>query len=324
MSLRDEVVDDDRLYCPSGCLLDRKFRITGQTGEGTFSNVYSCVDVTTHDRFVIKASRSRRCYVEAAEEEIKTMKFINRLDPNHEHFVQYYGSFVHKSHVCLIFERLGPSLFSVLRCHRFRPFGLSTVRSFMWQIVSAVDLLHRNKLIHTDLKLENILLAGDDYESTALRLIDFGSSDVGSLWHRHLVTTRHYRAPEILMGLRWGYECDVWSLGCILVELAMGSIEFDAKDLVEHLFLIQEMIGKIPHKMWSDCTREELRKFAREGRIGRDSFSWEVQAEFAEKSTLRKILEFDGNLADLAVWLLAPDPHARPKCREILDHPFFQ
>jgi dual-specificity kinase len=193
----------------------------------------------------------------------------------------------------------------------------------MWQIVGAVGLLHRHKLIHTDLKLENILLASDDCD-TALRLIDFGSSDIGSLWHRHLVTTRHYRAPEILMGLRWGYECDIWSIGCILVELTVGSIEFDAKDDVEHLFLIQEMIAEIPPQMWRDCTGKGLREFAREGRISRDYFPCEIQAELLRKRPLRRILEFDPQLADLALWMLAPNPRARPECHQILRHPFFQ
>jgi dual-specificity kinase len=329
--LRQSDPELDRLYCSSGSMLDGKFRVIGQSGEGTFSNVYSCIDVVTRHSYVIKASRSKRCYIDAAEEEVKTMKFLNRIDPNHEHFVRYFGSFVHKSHVCLIFEKLGPSLFSVLQSHRFRPFGVAAVRSFLWQIVSAVDLLHRNKMIHTDLKLENKFLTGNDVDcdgrpDTGLRLIDFGSSDIGSLWHRHLVTTRHYRAPEILMGLRWGYECDIWSIGCILVELALGNIDFDASDPVEHLYLIQEMIGDIPKRMWSDCTREELRQFARDGRIRRDVFPSNVQAGLSikVKSTIKTLLGFDRELADLALWTLAPDPARRPRCDEILAHEFFR
>jgi dual-specificity kinase len=190
-------------------------------------------------------------------------------------------------------------------------------------------------MIHTDLKLENVLLVGgsihrDGYNArsgdlqTSIRLIDFGSSDSGSLWHRHLVTTRHYRAPEILMGLRWGYECDIWSLGCILVELAVGNIDFDARDPVEHLFLIQNMIDEIPRKMWAETTRQDLRQIAREGRIQRDYFPREIRDVIARRPTLASILHFDRDIQDLAMWMLNPDPEMRPTCAEILDHRFFR
>jgi dual-specificity kinase len=323
--------DNDRLFCASGTLLNHRFRVLDEKGEGTFSNVYSCVDVTTHGRFVIKASRRKRCYMEAAEEEVKTMKLLNSLDPDHRYFVRYFGSFVHKSHICLVFEPLGPSLFSALQSHDFRPFSVNAVRSFMWQLTNAVAILHRNQMIHTDLKLENVLLVDrDGYDArsdglrTSIRLIDFGSSDSGSLWHRHLVTTRHYRAPEILMGLRWGYECDIWSLGCILVELAVGNIDFDAKDPVEHLFLIQSMIGDIPRWMWAETTHADLRQFARDGRIQRDCFPRETQERLARKPTLASILHFDNDIEDLAMWMLNPNPETRPTCEGILQHRFFR
>ncbi|KAH0794015.1 kinase-like protein [Histomonas meleagridis] len=189
-------------------------------------------------------------------------------------------------------------------------------------------------MVHTDLKLENILLKGGlvnregrDIEtgrdSMSIRLIDFGSLDSGSAWHYHLVTTRHYRAPEILMGLRWGYECDIWSLGCILVELSLGRICFDARDLIEHLYLIQHMIGPIPKKMWVNCTINELRPFIREGHIRSSSLNRQAYEEARRKPTLRRILDFDSSLSDLALWLLNPDPDERPRTDSILRHPFF-
>jgi dual-specificity kinase len=127
----------------------------------------------------------------------------------------------------------------------------------MRQLVNAVGILHHNEIIHTNLKLENILLTGvriypdgrtraSGHFEAGIWLIDFESSDSDCLWHHPLVTTRHYQAPEILIGLRWGYQCDIWSLGGILVELAVGKIDFNANDPIEHLYLIQEMIAEIP------------------------------------------------------------------------------
>jgi dual-specificity kinase len=204
----------------------------------------------------------------------------------------------------------------------------------MWQLVSGVDLLHRNKMIHTDLKLENVLLKNDLIDrdgyslrtrlrSLDIRLIDFGSLDSGSAWHHHLVTTRHYRAPEILMGLRWGYECDIWSLGCILCELTVGTIDFDSRDAIEHLFLIQHMIGRIPRKMWNECTREELLAVAKDGYINVDLLPRAFRDNLKRKPLLSQILSENRDIAELALSMLKPNPDERPTTDQIMRHRLF-
>ncbi|ONM40913.1 Serine/threonine-protein kinase AFC3 [Zea mays] len=99
--------------------------------------------------------------------------------------------------------------------------------------------MHDLRLIHTDLKPENILLVSSEYikvpstkknsqdemhfkclpQSSAIKLIDFGSTAFDNQDHNSIVSTRHYRAPEIILGLGWSFPCDIWSVGCILVEL---------------------------------------------------------------------------------------------------------
>jgi serine/threonine protein kinase len=99
--------------------------------------------------------------------------------------------------------------------------------------------MHELRLIHTDLKPENILLVSSEYikvpsskkssqdemhfkclpKSSAIKLIDFGSTAFDNQEHNSIVSTRHYRAPEIILGLGWSFPCDIWSVGCILVEL---------------------------------------------------------------------------------------------------------
>ena len=328
--------DRDRLICDIGDKIGNYFRVIDLSGEGTFSNVYTCVDTRNQRIYIIKACRQNKSYVEAAADEIKLMHKLNQIDSSHYYFVKYYGYFIYKGHTCLIFEKLGLSLFSIMEFHNFKPFHIDAIRSFMYQILSGVDLLHRNYMVHTDLKLENILLKEQGIidrdgfhldtgiSSTSLRLIDFGSSDTGKKWHRHLVTTRHYRAPEILMGLRWGYECDIWSLGCILVELAVGRIDFDSQNLIEHLFLIQHMIGTIPRKMWANCTKEELRPFVRSGYIHPDYFPRNVRESLLRRPFLTQLLSFDHQLADLALLMLNPDQYERPSPSYLLRHKFFE
>ena len=79
-------------------------------------------------------------------------------------------------------------------------------------------VLHDLKLVHTDLKPENILLVSPPTTTcTDIRLIDFGSATFEKDYHSAVVSTRHYRAPEIILGIGWSYPCDLWSIGCILV-----------------------------------------------------------------------------------------------------------
>jgi len=91
------------------------------------------------------------------------------------------------------------------------------------------------KLAHTDLKPENILLVDSSHETdggrggrqgrrpyrqlrrTAIKLIDFGSATYEGQHHTSIVCTRHYRPPEVVLGISWDYPCDMWSVGCILI-----------------------------------------------------------------------------------------------------------
>jgi dual-specificity kinase len=130
--------------------------------------------------------------------------------------------------------------------------------------------LHDLNLIHTDLKPENILLCDNSYQAftysrripsssntvnrqaaqrkvlldTEIRLIDFGSATFQDEYHSSVVSTRHYRAPEIILGLGWSFPCDIWSIGCILVEFFTGDALFQTHDNLEHLAMMEAVCGK--------------------------------------------------------------------------------
>lgn len=57
------------------------------------------------------------------------------------------------------------------------------------------------------------------------------------------MSTRHYRAPEIILGLGWSFPCDIWSIGCILVEFYTGDALFQTHDNREHLAMMEAVIG---------------------------------------------------------------------------------
>ena len=121
---------------------------------------------------------------------------------------------------CQVFERLGPSLYDFLRKNSYKPFAVDMARDFLRQLLEAVAFMHDLRLIHTDLKPENILLTSSEYHkvpfvgdytsptkafqrvpaSSAIKLIDFGSATWEDHYHCSVVSTRHYRAPEVILG----------------------------------------------------------------------------------------------------------------------------
>lgn len=78
---------------------------------------------------------------------------------------------------------------------------------------------------------------------TEIRLIDFGSATFQDEYHSSVVSTRHYRAPEIILGLGWSFPCDIWSIGCILVEFFTGDALFQTHDNLEHLAMMEMVVG---------------------------------------------------------------------------------
>ena len=83
-----------------------------------------------------------------------------------------------------------------------------------------------------------------------IRLIDFGSATFDDEYHSSVVSTRHYRAPEIILQLGWSYPCDIWSIGCILVEFFTGDALFQTHDNLEHLAMMEAVCnGKIEQKI---------------------------------------------------------------------------
>jgi dual specificity tyrosine-phosphorylation-regulated kinase 1 len=156
---------------------------------------------------------------------------------------------------CLVFELLSHSLYDVLRATRFRGVSLGLTRKFSRQILSALSYLRSHGVVHCDLKPENVLLCSTD--RSAVKLIDFGSSCwAGETSDFTYVQSRFYRAAEVILGLPYGCPADVWSLGCIMVELHSGKPLFSGKDEREQLRKITEALGEVPREMVERCPPE--------------------------------------------------------------------
>lgn len=84
----------------------------------------------------------------------------------------------------------------------------------------------------------------------SIKLIDYGGATFDYSLHSHLINTRQYRAPEVILGCcEWANSSDLWSLGCIAVELYTGQLLFDTHESYEHVAMIERVVGTVPYWM---------------------------------------------------------------------------
>lgn len=156
----------------------------------------------------------------------------------------------------LVMECLGPSLHQVLR-HRMvrtgRPFPEANVRLIMRQLLSGAEEMHRNLIIHRDIKPKNILVA--DVDGAVVKIGDYGSalSIAGqnaddAYW---AAGTRKYCAPEMLLEKPgYGTLVDAWSLGCVMAELLTGEALFNGRRDSDQLHMIYDVLGVPGKREW--------------------------------------------------------------------------
>ncbi|PXF50162.1 Serine/threonine-protein kinase ppk15 [Gracilariopsis chorda] len=225
-------------------------------GTGTFGQVVKCSHQRTAQVVAVKVIKNQPAYFNQAWVEINILNMLHRTNtPDHtRHIVKLYSHFVFRGHLCLVFELLSINLYQRLKNNNYTGLSLHHLRSFLSQILEALDVLLTSEVIHCDLKPENILLTAID--SAHLKLIDFGSAC--QLQHPiySYVQSRYYRSPEVLLGCHnYDSKIDMWSLGCVAGELFRGIPLFPGQNELNMICRIVEMLGDIPDRFLSRCQK---------------------------------------------------------------------
>lgn len=217
-----------------------RYVVQAKLGWGHFSTVWLALDTIKTRYVALKVVKSASNYREAAEDEIRLLEVIkHKASGSDDRVVRLLDHFTHQGpngvHVCMIFERMGENLLSLMR--RLEGTGatqgglqLNLVKRITRQVLEGLDLLHRHcHIIHTDLKPENVLLETDDIDNFAFLNIKIADLGNACFTFHHItsdIQTRQYRAPEVVVGLEYDVTADIWSAACMTFELVTGDFLF--------------------------------------------------------------------------------------------------
>jgi len=349
-----------------GDLFRGRYRVLKKLGWGHFSTVWFALDERANSHVALKVVKSAQHYTEAAMDEIDILKKVamgtesgkNRIVQLLDHFTH---SGPHGRHVCMIFEVLGKNLLHEIKKTSYQGLPLSVVKCITKQLLEGVDYLHRHcRIIHTDLKPENVLICYDDEDSLVcsedptsspkpmemdadekkksrtistkvrVKIIDLGNA----CWvHKHFtsdIQTRQYRSPEVIIGCRYDTPADIWSVACIVFELATGDLLFDPRSgrhydkNDDHLALIMELLGKRFPRWMLERAKYASEFFNRKGELRaiRNLKTWPLESVLQEK--YRFSSTDSREMADFIYPMLEIDPTKRATAHSMLHHPWLR
>ena len=209
-------------------------------GSGAFTIVYKGREIKTNELRAIKVIQldklKENIFTNIEEDEDPEKKYKECIDGyinecenmkicSNINSVKYYEYFKDENNFVIIMELCDKNL-SKLLLERKKAFNEKEIFEILNQLNNAFKIMKENKIIHRDLKLENILIKYNEDKTFTIKLSDYGcSKKVTSLsrnFSNSIVGTNVYMAPEILKGQEHNYKCDLWSLGIIIYKLFFG------------------------------------------------------------------------------------------------------
>jgi negative regulator of PHO system len=237
--------------------------------------------------------------------EISLMKELK-----HDNIVSLHDVIHTENKLMLVFEYMDKDLKKYMDSRGDRgALDPTTIKSFMWQLLKGIAFCHDNRVLHRDLKPQNLLINNKG----ALKLADFGlarafgipvntfSNEVVTLW---------YRAPDVLLGSRtYNTSIDIWSAGCIMAEMYTGRPLFPGTTNEDQLQKIFRLMGTPSERTWPGLTQFPEYKQ-----------NWNV---FATQDMRLYLPQIDQTGLQLLGQMLQLRPELRISATDALRHPWF-
>ncbi|XP_028300726.1 homeodomain-interacting protein kinase 2-like [Gouania willdenowi] len=214
-----------------------RYTILEFIGEGSFGKVAKCRAHNSSKLVAVKILKKE--YFQDVEDELSVLKTISSLNADHFNLVTFYEQFEYLGYKCLVFELLDVDLL-----HLVCSLNVNHIRPIAKQLMVALQGLKAVRVMHTDIKPDNIMMVNIDESPFSVKLIDFGmaspiSAAMPGLRHQPI----GYRAPEVCLGLPYSGAIDMWGVGCTLAFLFLNDNLFPVH--CEYLMMqsMVEMLG---------------------------------------------------------------------------------
>ncbi|XP_040193477.1 cyclin-dependent kinase 18 isoform X1 [Rana temporaria] len=285
----------------------------GKLGEGTYATVFKGRSKLTGNLVALKEIRLE--HEEGApctairegmrEEAVSLLKNLK-----HANIVTLHDIIHTNYSLTLVFEYLDSDLKQYLdNCGSLM--SMYNVKIFMFQLLRGLSYCHHRKVLHRDLKPQNLLIN----EKGELKLADFGlarAKSVPTKTYSNEVVTLWYRPPDVLLGsTEYGTPIDMWGVGCIMYEMSTGRPMFPGSTVKEELHLVFRLLGTPTEETWP-------------GIISNNEFKAYGFTQYRAQPLKSQIPRLDSEGIDLLSSLLLYEDKTRISADEGLRHPYFK
>jgi len=283
-----------------------KYTKVEKVGEGTYGVVYKCRVKDTNDFVALKKIRLENEDEGIPSTSIREISILKQLrHPN----IVYLIDLIHgEKKLYLVFEFMDHDLKKFLDINN-GPLTPELVKSYLFQILIAVNFCHSKRILHRDLKPQNLLIDKDGI----IKVADFGlarSFGIPIKTLTHEILTLWYRAPEILLGQKeYSTPVDMWSIGLIFYEMAHRKPLFAGDCEIDQIFKIFQMFGTPNEKTWPGITKLPEFKL--------------TFPQFKGKGISAYNRNIDSVGLDLLSKMIRLDPCKRISAKQALQHPYF-
>ncbi|XP_059393892.1 cyclin-dependent kinase 18-like [Carassius carassius] len=278
----------------------------GKLGEGTYATVFKGRSKLTENLVALKEIRLE--HEEGAPcTAIREVSLLKNL--KHANIVTLHDIIHTDRCLTLVFEYLDSDLKQYLdSCGNLM--SMHNVKIFMFQLLRGLSYCHKRKILHRDLKPQNLLIN----DKGELKLADFGlarAKSVPTKTYSNEVVTLWYRPPDVLLGsTEYSTPIDMWGVGCILYEMATGRPMFPGSTVKEELHLIFRLMGTPSEETWPGSTaNEEFRSY--------------LFPQYRAQALINHVPRLDTEGIDLLTALLLYNTRRRISAEASLRHSYF-
>ena len=297
--------------------------ILDKLGEGSYGKVYKIQDTETREITAIKVFKFKSCENGIHGSSLREISLLQQLHQYRkiENIVEIKSINVLEDEIHLELEFCDTDLFHFIRNNSNNPgvYNLTAIKRIIYQIIKGVSEIHKQRMMHRDLKPGNILI-----KDGVCKIADFGLARQFTLPHQiytRKVSTLWYQAPELVIGLgNYSEAVDIWAIGCIFAELICKEPIFPAEDDLSMLRNLVSAFGNFTNneELLPGCRFFENYQLLQS--LNLDEIPFQGFFEII-KSKAKFNVSFE--MLDLLNKFLQVDPNKRITCLEALEHPYF-